>query len=175
MCDWIIEPIASTHARESFHCGEEPLDRYLRQSARQNSTHGYSKTYVAVHPDSPLVVGYYTIATGSIDFQALSAAMGRRLPTYPLPAAHLARLAVTLEEQGRGLGEMLLFDSLARIAQAAEDIGIFVVTVTAKHAAAANFYGKYGFAPLQPPDDDGRQHLYLPLAEVRPLLEDGLS
>ena len=35
--DWIIEPLAPSHARSEFECGVESLDVFLKQQASQNA------------------------------------------------------------------------------------------------------------------------------------------
>ena len=163
---WAIEPISKRHDRKHFDCGEESLNDYLKRYARQNAEMGIGKTYVAVRPPSVGVVGFYTLSTGSIEFDALPPEAARRLPKYPVPTAHLGRLAVDNTEQGRGLGGILLYDALERAAKAAEQIGIFAVTVEALHRQARDFYLRHGFHPLQ----HDELHLYLAVGTVRKLM-----
>lgn len=163
---WAIEPISKAHDRGHFDCGETSLNEYLKRYARQNAEMGISKTYVAVRPPSTRVAGFYSISTGSIEFDELPPEAARRLPKYPVPTAHLARLAVAKAEQGLGLGGVLLYDALERTARVADQIGIFAVTVDALHARARSFYLRYGFEPLRGDD----LHLYLLLDTVRKLM-----
>src|SRR5437867_4428408 len=106
--DFLIEPLGKKHVRENFDCGEENLNQFLRLYARQNSASGLGKTFVAVQPGGKEVLGYYTIASGSVSFEILPS----KLPRYPVPTAHIGRLAVDLRMQGQGFGKLLLVDSL---------------------------------------------------------------
>ncbi|MBV8905529.1 MAG: hypothetical protein JOZ22_18015 [Acidobacteriia bacterium] len=54
-----------------------------------------------------------------------------------MPAVLLGRLAVALDYQGRGLGGVLLADSLMRTARA--ELGVFSMVVDAKDEAAQKF------------------------------------
>ena len=92
-------------------------------------------------------------------FPGCPAALARRLPHYPVPAAVIGRLAVDLRSQGSGLGEVLLLDAIRRVVRAGDTIGVYAVVVDALHDRAGAFHARYGFAPF--PSQPLR--LYLPL------------
>lgn len=87
----------------------------------------------------------------------------RRLPRYPIPVVHLARLAVHREAQGHGLGRWLLVHALEQVLRVAEGIAVYAVEVVAMSGAARTFYERYGFRPLQ----DDPDPLYLSIAAIR--------
>jgi GNAT superfamily N-acetyltransferase len=160
---WRIEPLAKSHDRSRFACGEPALDEYLVRFARQNHESGVAKTFVAVGSDSPRrVLGYYSISAGAIDRDNLPTHAAKRFPSFPIPVARLARLAVDREFQGRGLGEDLLLDALNRVLRASGDIGIVAVLLDAKHEKAKRFYTRYEFESLP----DQPLALWLPMAAV---------
>lgn len=165
MNSWRIEPLDKTHRRDDFDCGEESLNTFLRAHAGQNARRDISRTYVALGAESDAVAGYYTLSSGSVGFQNLPDEASRRLPRYPVPTAHLGRLAVDREFQGKGLGGILLVDALKRVRETADKIGIHAVTVHALNVSARKFYEAYGFQSLR--DDD--LHLFLPMATIRKL------
>jgi GNAT superfamily N-acetyltransferase len=158
---YVIEPLNTSHDRESFDCGEPGLNDFLKRFARQNDEKGLGRTFVAVEAGSHVIKGYHTISTGSLKFDNVP----EKLPRYPIPVAHLGRLAVDVSARGQGLGEYLLLDALARIAAIAEQIGVYAIEVYALSEQAKNFYLKYGFKPLL----DDTLHLYLPMKAVRKL------
>ena len=82
-----------------------------------------------------------------------------RLPRYPIPTAHIGRLATDVTVQGQGLGEALLFDALETAELASKAIGIRVVELIALHDRAKAFYMRYGFAELA--DDPFRLYLHM--------------
>ena len=166
---WRIEPLARSHDRSHFACGESALDEYLARFARQNHESGVAKTFVAIGSDSPRrVLGYYSISAGVIDRDNLPAHAAKRFPSFPIPVARLARLAVDREFQGHGLGENLLLDALNRVLRAAGDIGIVAVLLDAKHEKAKRFYARYEFESLP----DQPLTLWLPMAAVAKLLPE---
>lgn len=160
---WLIEELNAGHDRSGFFCGHDSLDQFLKQYAGQNQKSGISRTFVAIRPGMKVVCGYYSLAAGSVNFASLTEAQRKRLPRYPLPVIHLGRLAVDRDSQGKGLGEFLLIDAFARIAQVEESAGIHAVEVVAIDAAAKKFYLKYGFTELQ----DDPHHLFMPLKLIR--------
>ncbi len=162
-----IQLLSSAHDRSSFDCGESALNEFLRRHARQNQSKGIGRTFVAVRVGERAVVGFYTLAAGSVAFDVVPDDLRRRLPRYPLPVAHLARLATCRSVRGAGLGEVLLFDALARTLRAASEIGVAAVDVRAKTDRARRYYERYGFTALS----DDALHLFLPLDSVRGLLD----
>jgi len=165
MTTWRVEALARKHDRSDFDCGRDSLNNFLKRHAAQNARKDISRTYVCLPDDSDVVIGYYTLSSGSVSFKALPTDVGRRLPRYPVPTAHLGRLAVAAEFQGRGLGGMLLVDALRRVEALGDQIGICAVTVYALDDEACEFYRAYGFLTLR----DDPHHLLLPLATIRKL------
>lgn len=166
---WEVVRIQRCHARSDFSCGVEPLDTFLRKYARQNDALGIGRTYVATRPGDLRVLGFFTIRSGEIAFSTFPVAVRRRLPRYPVPVVHLGRLAVDREAQGRGLGEHLLVEALARAVRVSETLAVFAVEVTAKDETARRFYRKYGFRSLL----DDELHLYLSIGAARRAFEIG--
>lgn len=165
---WPVEELRGDHERDTFSCGHESLDLYIRRFAGQNGRLGVSRTFVAVEPGSARVVGYYSIAAGSVSFERLTETQRKRLPRYPVPVAHLGRLAVDRNSHGLGLGVFLLMDAFRRITQADRHIGVHAVEVVAIDENARRFYLKYGFTALA----DDPHHLMLSMSVVRKLLLD---
>jgi GNAT superfamily N-acetyltransferase len=163
---WLIEKLDKRHDRAAFSCGVEELDDYLHRFAGQNEKTGISQHFVAVATAGDgKVLGYYALSAGSVAFDVVPDELKKRLPRYPIPVAHLGRLAVDQCMQGRGLGAELLIDALARVARIGDEIGIHAVEVVAMNEAASRFYQKYGFTALK----DDPKHLYLPMSVVRKL------
>lgn len=150
-----------SHERGAFDCGVPALNEYLKQYALQNQKKNAARTYVATR--GTRVVGYYTLAYGSVACEEAPASVKAGLARHPIPVILLARLAVDQTEKGQGLGAGLLKDALSRTLQAAEIAGLRAVLVHAKDDAAKRFYGKYGFVPAPL----NAYQLFLTLAEVK--------
>lgn len=89
-----IEPLGPHHNRQSFFCGVEALDRYLRELASQDAKRRLSNCFVAVGQGGE-IAGFYTFAAASFPIGELPPEQTKRLPRYPvLPAGLIGRLAV---------------------------------------------------------------------------------
>jgi predicted GNAT family N-acyltransferase len=148
------------HDRIGFDCGNEILNRYLKSLATQHRQKGIASTFVLIDSDQPThILGYYTLSAATLSLAKLTDADRKGLPTYPVPAVRIGRLAGSLGARGQGLGELLLQNAIKRIMQARSTIGVYAVVAEAKDSAAEAFYRKYGFRMC---DATSRQ-LYLPL------------
>jgi GNAT superfamily N-acetyltransferase len=154
-------PLEASHDLSAFDCGVPALNEYLKKFALVNHRNQSARTYVARRGEG--VVGYYTLAAGSVRREDTPTRVARGLSRHPVPILLLARLAVDRGEQGRGVGAGLLKDALLRAAQAADLIGCRAVLVHAKDQAARAFYQRFGFEP-SPVDE---LHLYLLMKDIK--------
>jgi GNAT superfamily N-acetyltransferase len=163
MADWQIERLGDTHDRGEFSCGNDLLDDFIRAKAGQYERKNVGRTYVAIRGGLMKIVGYFTLALGSVEIADLPRVVAKKLPKHPVPVVLLGRLAVDRSEQGKGLGKHLLLDAMSRSLAISEQAGAFAIEVLAIDDAAKAFYQKYGFVPLLDQD----RHLILPMATVR--------
>lgn len=147
------EPFDRTrHRVDSFTCGHEALDRWLRAQAGQSQRRDAARTFVTAKPDGG-VVGYYTLVAAQVRYETATAPVGRGMSRhYPIPVALLARLAVDRRHQRAGLGASLLHDALQRVIRASDEIAVRAILVDAIDESAASFYRHFGFesSPLSP-------------------------
>ncbi len=155
-----IESLAKNHDRRAFTCGIEALDVYLKRFARQHAAANISRTYVAA--SDAKINGFYSLAMSGIRRENLLQRHANRFPNFPLPVARLARLAVALDHQGQGLGELLLANALQRCLHISESIGMVGVIVDAKDERARAWYQRYEFESLP----DAPLTLWLPTAAI---------
>ncbi|MBM3955985.1 MAG: GNAT family N-acetyltransferase [Planctomycetota bacterium] len=149
------------HDRSRFACGVPALDEYLRTSLGQHGRKDLTRGYVAVDP-ADVVVGYFTLAAGRLSVNVLGD-RGRLPARMPLPTTLLARLAVDMSWQGRGIGAALLAYALRVAVGGAESIASAVIEVDAKDDTARSFYARFGFRSLT----DDHLHMYLPMETAR--------
>jgi predicted GNAT family N-acyltransferase len=168
MAKFIIEQFdKSKHVRTGFSCGKPPLDDFLLRLVSQYVKRDLGRTFVAVCPDNPQIVGYYTLAMSAVGFEELPPPF-HKLPRHPVPVILLGRLAVDARNHGQGLGQILLMDALKRSAELSEKVGCHAVRVDAIDASAKSFYMKYGFISLSDQD----MGLVLSMATVRQLIAE---
>jgi GNAT superfamily N-acetyltransferase len=161
-------PLAPEHELEAFRSGVEPLDEWLKRRARANEAAGASRTYVVC--EGRRVVGYYSLAAGSVLRQIATGGVRRNMPD-PVPVTLLGRLAIDNGRQGRGLGSPLLRDAILRILGAAETIGVRAILVHAISDEARAFYEHWGLkpSPVEP------MTLMITVDEARQMLEKSRS
>ncbi len=155
-----IEKLLPSHDRESFTCGVEPLDRYIRQQAGQDVKRNTAAVSILT-PDSRTVAGFYTLSALSVPFVDVPLAFQKKLPRTPIPTTLLGRMAVAEGLRGQGLGIHLLMDALHTAYAASQTIASWAVIVDAKEDARA-FYVARGFQPFL----DRENHLFLPMASI---------
>jgi GNAT superfamily N-acetyltransferase len=154
-------PLTVAHDVSRFRCGRAELDGWLRDHALESEGRS-ARTYVAC-AERNVVVGYYCIATGSVERRALPSKMKRsRGQPNTIPVAIVGRLARDKSFQGTGLGRDLLQDALSRILAASQVIGIRAVLVHAIDEAAADFWRSQDF--IESPVGSGV--FYLPIETI---------
>ena len=156
-----IEKLHRAHNVEPFTSGQPELDRFLVRHALQAQQSNSSQTYVALSDSE--VVGFYTIVAGEVAHAQAPERVVKGMARHPIPLLVLARLAVHVGAQGRGIGSGLLLDALGRTLQVADVIGVRALAVHAKDDQAAAFYRHFGFTP-SPVDT---RHLFMLIKDIR--------
>ena len=161
------ETLTAAHDVSAFDCGKEALNVFLKQHALDKQNAMLSRTYVA--SSGGVVVGYYTLAHSSTLQPDAPKKLGRGMPGS-IPAMLMARFAVDVTFQGRGLGRSLFTDALRRtwavMRAGAAPVRFFVVD--AKDEEARAFYEQFDMvAATQTP-----LRLYLSYKQLRQEFED---
>jgi len=159
-----IEKLRREHLLDSFDCGKEELNDFIKRRAWNNQQANSAQTYVLAR--DLVLSGYYSLAAGAVTHEAATERVKKGLARHPIPVILLARLAVDRTLQGRGVGPALLKDALLRSASAADTIGARAVLVHAKDDAAKGFYEHFDFEPS--PSDP--YHLLLIMKDVKRIL-----
>ena len=158
------QPLDARHPLDAFDCGNSALNEWLLRHARQAHASGSARTYVVV--DDQRVAGYFSLAVGQIDSLEATERVRKGMGNYPIPVVILARLAVSMVDQGRGLGVGLLQDAIRRTLVVADQAGVRALLTHPIDEAAARFYLRFGFeaSPAR------EQQLILLLKEARRLV-----
>ena len=163
-----IELLAKSHDREGFDCGSEPLNLFLKQTARQHAERGISRTFVLVAEGAVApkpIVGFFSLNICQIKSESLTAAEAKKLPR-DVAGIRLGRLAVAKEYQRQGIGKILLVAAMGKfieIFNAAGGIGLFV---DAKDQTAKHYYEQFGFISMPA----NELELFLPVKTIQEAL-----
>jgi GNAT superfamily N-acetyltransferase len=155
------EPLEAQHQLEGFDCGKPALNDWLLRHARQAQGSGSAKTFVVA--DGARIAGYFSLTVGQIDTLEAPERIRKGMGQYPLPVVILARLAVSRQDQGCGIGLGLLQDAIRRTMLIAEQAGIRAMLTHPIDEEAVRFYTRFGFiaSPLR------EQQLLLLLKDAR--------
>ncbi len=146
----MIELLDKKHNRKDFDCGKELLNDYLKTQAGQDVKRKLAACFVLADSETNIIQGYYTLSNSSIPLSSFSVQIQNKLPkSYKaIPATLLGRLAIDKNQQGNGIGKILLIDALKRSYSIANEIGSFAVVVDPIDDEARGFYQKYDFIEL---------------------------
>lgn len=156
-----IEKLRPDHRIEAFDIGQPELNKWLVKHALQNQGANAAQTYVGL--DDGVVVGYYSLVVGQVEYADAPGRLKKGLARHPVPIMLLARLAVHIDWQRKGIGRGLLKDAVLRTLQAAGIAGIRALAVHAKDERARRYYEQFDFVPS--PTDP--LHLFLLLKDLR--------
>ncbi len=142
--------ISKEHITDNFDCGNFILNNWLKRYAIPNMQANSARTFVVCRKN--IVIGFYTLAVGSIEHISASKRVKKELARHPIPVMILARLAVDRKFQGKNIGSGLLKDALLRTLQASNFAGIRAIFVHAKDEKARKFYERFEFesSPIDP-------------------------
>lgn len=154
----LVLPLNNDHDRKEFDCGDEELNAWFAQVARQHKEKGVSSTFVAVADKTRVeVLGFYAISLAELVSTDLPAHYRKRLPAK-VPVFRLGRLVTAQGHQGKGIGAFMLFDAIDRVSRIAQEVGGVGIVVNAK-PSAIGFYHQYGFEQMA----DHPRNLFLAL------------
>ena len=157
-----IEQLTKAHNRKAFNCGDEALNHFLQKTARQHMDKGLSKTFVLVDKgNSAEIIAYMTMVVCEVLADDIPHQWKKKYPRR-IPAAKLAKLAVSLEQQRKGYGEKLLIDAMQKTLCVSNAMGIAGLFVDAKHQQAKAYYHQFGFIGLPEQLDK----LFIPISTI---------
>src|SRR5262245_22306674 len=142
-----LERLTKAHPRKAFTSGQAQVDDWLKTKALQNQEKHLSITKVLLD-QSGVIAGYYTLATGQVDFGDLPADVAKKLPRRMLPVAVLAWLGVSSDRHGQGLGKSLLAQALRDCYEAGQTFAFIAVILDCVDDASKAFYQRFDFAEL---------------------------
>ncbi len=164
-----IELLAKFHDRDGFDCGTEPLNLFLKQTARQHAERGISRTFVLVDEDAAApkpIIGFFALNICQIKSEILSPEQAKKLPRN-VSGVRLGRLARAKQFKGQGIGDILMVAAMEKFIEVfvlAGGIGLFV---DAKDQKAKEFYERFGFVSLP----SNEFELFLPVKTIQEALK----
>jgi len=163
-----IELLSKSHDLDGFDCGSEPLNLFLKQTARQHAERGISRTFVSVDEDAAdpkPILGFFSLNICQIKSESLAPGEVKKLPR-DVSGVRLGRLAVAKTCQRQCIGKASLVAAMGKfmeIFNRAGEIGLFV---DAKDKDAKRCYQHFGFVPMP----SNNLKLFLPVKTIQEAL-----
>jgi GNAT superfamily N-acetyltransferase len=158
-----IELLAKSHDRDGFDCGNEPLNLFLKQTARQHAERGISRTFVLVDEDAVTpkpILGFFSLNICQIKSESLS--VGNKFPR-DVSGVRLGRLAVARTRQRQGIGKVLLVAAMGKFMEIFDRAGGIGLFVDAKDIDARLYYEQFGFVSMP----SNELELFLPVKTIQ--------
>ena len=163
-----IELLAKSHDRDGFDCGSEPLNLFLKQTARQHAERGISRTFVLVDEDAGApkpILGFFSLNICQIKSETLTPGEVKKLPR-DVSGVRLGRLAVAKACQRQGIGKALLVAAMGKFMEIFNTAGGIGLFVDAKDQDAKRYYEQFGFVPMP----SNEFELFLPVKTIHEAL-----
>jgi GNAT superfamily N-acetyltransferase len=160
-----IELLAKSHDRDGFDCGSEPLNLFLKQTARQHAARGISRTFVLVEggaSESKPILGFFSLNLCQLKSESLSAEEAKKLPR-DVSGIRLGRMAVAREYQRQGIGKTSLVAAMGKFIEIFNTAGGIGLFVDAKDQDAKRYYEQFGFVSLP----SNELELFLPVRTIQ--------
>ena len=164
----VVELLDKRHNRDDFNCGNQALNQFLEQTARQHIQKGISRTFVLIDTEQPdIIISFFTLSLCEVRVEKLPPKFAKKYPSK-VAGVKLARLAVNKAYQRQGIGEIMMIEAMRRAVVVAENAGGIGLFVDAKDEAAKTYYTRYGFVGLE----DVFLEMFLPLSTIMQMLEE---
>ena len=163
-----IELLTPSHDRDGFDCGSEPLNLFLKQTARQHAQRGISRTFVLVDESAIApkpILGYFALNICQVKSESLTPQEAKKLPR-DVSGVRLGRLAVSGAHQRQGIGTKLLVAAMGKFMEIFNTAGGIGLFVDAKDQDAKRYYEQFGFASLP----TNELELFLPVKTIQEAL-----
>lgn len=135
------------HSRNSFDCGEDSINNFIKTKVNQWTKKGLSTCWILESESRDSIVGFYTLSATSLTSDvAVVAGVGGLPSEIPIPGVLIGRLAVDRKHHGQGLGRILLIDALTRSIQM--ELGWTFIVVDALNDIVVKWYESFGFVRI---------------------------
>ena len=164
-----VELLAKDHDRDGFDCGSEPLNLYLKQTARQHAERGISRTFVLVDEAAATpkpIIGFFSLNICQIKSESLTPQESTKLPR-DVAGVRLGRLAVAKTYQRQGIGKTLLVAAMGKFMEIFNSAGGIGLFVDAKDQEAKRYYEQFDFIAMP----SNELELFLPVKTIQQALK----
>lgn len=161
-----ITQLDKVHDRKSFDCGNEDINRYLKQQANQSAKKHYSQTHVLMTDEAKPkeIIGFYTLTSCFLKGE-IQKLIQPNSP-FDLCGIKLARMGVDTKHQKQNHAQYLIFDAMKKAHQVNQSMGIQGLFLDAKNDDLVRFYQHCGFVLIP----DTERVMWIPIGVMSQLL-----
>ena len=157
-------PLTKDHDFNSFYCGNNKIDSFLKNSAIYEQEEMLSRTYLDCFNNN--VIGFFTLSANSIEVLAIDTIDSvEEFLESDYPAIDITKLAITKKFQEKGIGTYTLKRAIGKILSLSKNIGCRYVTLDSVKNKV-DFYKKHGFKIVDIYKDDEYTKMYLNMTQI---------
>ena len=142
--NYYITKLSENHDLNSFSCGLDDMDQFLKNDALSQQEEKLNVTYLAMYNGQ--IIGFFSLLSDIIKLKDIE--NGYDLPYKTCPAIKIGRLAVNEKYASLGFGTVLLDNTCYQIKRISEIHGVRFITVDA-YCSVRGFYYKNEFNHLK--------------------------
>jgi len=167
-----IAPLDPTFDRGAFRCGNDFIDRYVKKRCLGDHALHKLRAYVATQPDTPTVIGFYTLSLTSLKPGETSPAEAQeKFKSWAIPLVYLGQIGVQEEYQRKhGIGSALMTHAFEQTLRIADIAGTYGMMLDADNDEVAAFYEGWGFFRFGAGEEE-QIKMICPLTKIREALE----
>lgn len=139
------EKLNEHHNVDQFDCGEDSTNEFLKKKALKAQLAKTATVLVTCPKGSNVVVGYYTLSSGTIMRADVVPKKAQRNSPDQHPITILGRMGVCKTLQGQGLSLDLIQDAVLRSLAASEAVASTALVVHPLNEQLVGLYEKAGF------------------------------
>jgi len=165
----IIRPLTKRIDTIFFNSHSDELNEFLKKDAMGDHKNRVSRTYLCCWKKN--IVGYVTLLTDTLELHAVSESDGIDGYFYQkYPAIKIARLAVDVKFERKGVGRFILLTSIGKAIKISDEIGCRYITVDSK-PDSIGFYEKHGFKVVKKYRNSNFPKMYLNIYPVVEMMQ----
>jgi len=153
-----INLLNKSHNRNFFDCGNDPINKYLKQQANQSAKKSYSQTHVLIDDANPTrIMGFYTLTSCFINTELQD--LLNLKSTHELCGLKLARMGVDIKFQKQDNSQYLIRDAIEKTCQVNSSMGVQGLFLDAKNDDLVRYYEHCGFISIL----DTNREMWIPI------------
>lgn len=165
----IIRPLTKRIDPVFFNSHSDELNEFIKKDAMRDQENRVSRTYLCCWKKN--IAGYVTLLTDTLELHAVSEIDGIDGYFYQkYPAIKIARLAVDVKFERKGVGRFILLTSIGKAIKISDEIGCRYITVDSK-PESIGFYEKHGFKVVEKYRNSDFPKMYLNMYPVVVMME----